>query len=50
MITVADRLDGRPFSRDDFCLMHLIAKDLAFVVSHSRLQAIVQDYKDRKNS
>ena len=38
-ITIADRLDGRPFTREDFCLMHLVAKDIAFMISHSQLQA-----------
>jgi adenylate cyclase len=38
VITVADRFDSRPFTREDFCLMHLVSKDLAFVISHAQLQ------------
>jgi adenylate cyclase len=36
VITIADRGDGRPFTRTDFCVMHLVAKDLAFILGNSR--------------
>ena len=42
-ITISDRLDGQAFSREDFCLMHLVAKDIAFMISHSQLQASATD-------
>lgn len=38
VITVSDRQDGQAFSRDDFCLMHLVAKDLALLLNQPQVQ------------
>ncbi len=34
VITVADRADGKPFPREDFCLLHLASKDLAALLGN----------------
>ncbi len=39
VITIADRRDGRPFSAQDFCLMHLASKDLSLVLSEMNFRA-----------
>ncbi len=38
VITLADRADGKPFPREDFCLLHLAAKDLATILEQMQAQ------------